>query len=46
MLEDEIGTVKAGKCADLIITDGNPDEDIRVMNRPLLHVIRGGKIIC
>ncbi|MGN0713568.1 MAG: amidohydrolase family protein [Anaerovoracaceae bacterium] len=45
MLEDEIGTVKAGKCADLIITDGNPDEDICVMNRPLLHVIRGGKII-
>lgn len=45
MLDQEIGTVRAGKCADLIVTDGNPDEDIHVMNRLPLHVIRAGKVI-
>ncbi len=45
MMDDEIGTIKVGKAADLVICDGNPDEDIRVMNRPLVHVISGGKII-
>ncbi|MBO5667018.1 MAG: amidohydrolase family protein, partial [Firmicutes bacterium] len=44
-MDDEIGTIKVGKAADLVICDGNPDEDIRVMNKPLLHVISGGKIV-
>lgn len=44
-MDDEIGTIKVGKAADLFLADGNPDEDIRVMNRPPLHVIAGGKVV-
>ena len=44
-LDDITGTVKAGKMADLIVCDGNPDENIRVMNKPLLHVMAEGKIV-
>lgn len=40
---DTLGTVKEGKLADLIVVDGNPDEDIAAMTRPMLHVIRDGK---
>jgi len=44
-MDDEIGTIKVGKAADLFLADGNPDEDIRVMNKPPVHVIAGGKIV-
>lgn len=45
MLDDKIGTIKTGKYADLIVTDGNPDLDIKVMTKPLQHVIQEGKVI-
>lgn len=41
-LGDEIGTVKEGKLADLVIVDGKPDEDIYVLTNPVDHVIRDG----
>lgn len=44
-LDDITGTVKVGKMADLIVCDGNPDENIRVMNKPLLHVMAEGKLV-
>lgn len=44
-LDDITGTIKTGKAADIIICDGNPDENIRVMNKPLLHVLAEGKLI-
>jgi imidazolonepropionase-like amidohydrolase len=37
-----VGSIKEGKLADLIIVDGNPDEDVAVMQRPVDHVIRNG----
>ncbi|MBV7276189.1 amidohydrolase family protein [Clostridium sp. PL3] len=40
---EELGTIKVGKIADLIIVDGNPDEDIKVMCKQPLHVIRDGE---
>jgi len=42
-LGNMLGTVKAGKLADLIVVDGNPDEDIYVMAKPMTHVFRDGK---
>ena len=42
---DQLGTVKEGKLADLILVDGNPDEDIYVMTKPIIHVIKGGEVL-
>ncbi len=42
---ESLGTVKEGKIADLIITDGNPDEDIYVMCKPMVKVIRNGEVL-
>lgn len=44
-LNDQIGTVKVGKLADLIIVDGNPDKDYRAMTKPMIHVIRNGEVM-
>ena len=43
--ENELGTIKEGKIADLIVVDGNPDEDIYVMTKPMLHIIKDGCMI-
>lgn len=37
------GTIKVGKYADLAVVDGNPDENIEVMNNPVYAVFKGGK---
>lgn len=37
------GEVREGLTADLILIDGNPDEDISVMEKKPLMVIQGGK---
>ena len=46
-LQDEIGTLEAGKQADLIIVDGDPLADIAVLrNREkILEVYKGGKAV-
>lgn len=41
-LEERIGTVKEGKDADLILVDGDPLADIRVMTKLPAHVFRAG----
>lgn len=40
---DHLGTVEAGKYADLIAVPANPLEDIRHLRRPRL-VLRGGAV--
>lgn len=42
---DTLGTIKEGKIADLALVDGNPDEDIYVMTKPAVHVIRDGELL-
>ena len=42
-LQNELGTLEAGKRADLIIVDGDPLSDIAALGRPLL-VMRDGRI--
>lgn len=45
-LEKEIGTIEEGKLADLIIVDGNPLKDIKILQdkKKILMVIKNGKI--
>lgn len=44
-LADRIGTLEAGKLADLLVVDGNPLEDIRILQdrRRLALVMQGGR---
>ena len=46
-LQDEIGTLEAGKQADLIIVDGDPLADISVLRdrEKILAVYKGGKAV-
>jgi imidazolonepropionase-like amidohydrolase len=43
-MSDKIGTVQPGKFADLIVVDGNPLEDITILEdrRRITHVMKGG----
>jgi len=42
-LGDQLGTIEAGKLADLVVIRGNPLEDI-TNTRNVRHVIRGGEL--
>ncbi len=44
-LADEIGTLKVGKRADLVVVSGNPLDDITTL-RQMRLVMRGGEVIC
>ena len=47
-MEGEIGTLAVGAHADLLVVDGDPLDDIRVLTRPeqhLRHVIKAGAVI-
>jgi len=46
-LEDEIGTIEPGKCADLVVVDGNPLDDLDVLaadENPVV-VLKGGAVV-
>ncbi len=44
---DELGTVTAGKLADLLVVDGDPVADVNVLRDPaaLLAVVQGGRLV-
>ena len=44
-MDDRIGTIKAGKDADVILVKGDPSRDIRIMDQKPLHVIKGGRLV-
>ena len=46
-LQDEIGTLEAGKQADLIVVDGDPLADISVLRdrKKILAVYKGGRAV-
>lgn len=41
-VDDKLGTIKVGKLADVIVIDGNPDEDVYVMAKQPVHVFLEG----
>jgi len=41
---DQVGSVEPGKLADLIVVDGNPLEDISVLQHKVQLVMKGGTI--
>ena len=43
-LADQLGTLEAGKAADLLILDADPLEDVANL-RQIRHVIKDGRII-
>jgi imidazolonepropionase-like amidohydrolase len=46
-MADEIGTVEAGKYADLVVVDGDPLADIKILQdlTRIKKVIKGGQIV-
>jgi imidazolonepropionase-like amidohydrolase len=44
-LEDEIGTIEAGKKADLLVVEGNPLQNIQLLRNPSMVMIAGKEII-
>lgn len=43
-LGEELGTLEAGKCADLIVVDGRPDEDLGALERVTMTFIDGRRM--
>jgi imidazolonepropionase-like amidohydrolase len=43
-VEGKLGTIEAGKIADIIAVSGNPAEDIKVM-KDVTFVMKDGKIV-
>jgi imidazolonepropionase-like amidohydrolase len=41
---DTVGTLEAGKAADLLVVDGNPAEDIRVVQSGVRMVVQSGVV--
>ena len=43
----ELGTIEAGKLADLLVIDGDPTADITLLQQPdkLLAIIKGGVLV-
>ena len=40
-----LGTVSEGKLADIIVVDGDPLQDIAVLERHVVHVVKNGSVV-
>ena len=47
LMPDAVGTVEPGKLADLLIIDGDPSQDIAILQREenLLGILKGGAFV-
>jgi len=45
-LESEIGTIEAGKKADLLVIKGDPLRDIRILRNPYSVMVAGKQVVC
>lgn len=43
MIDDKVGTIEAGKTADLVFVDGNPLNDIRCVTDSIICIYKNGK---
>ena len=41
---DRVGSLRAGRFADLVAVDGDPLADVRVLERPVV-VAKGGRVV-
>jgi len=43
----DLGTLEAGKIADMVIVDGDPSADIHILSKPerILAVFKGGALV-
>ena len=46
-LESQIGTIEVGKLADLVVVEGNPMEDVKMLlSEESVHlVMQGGRLV-
>lgn len=44
-LDDKLGTLQAGKAADLIVVDGNPVEDLKALERVEMTFVAGKRLV-
>jgi imidazolonepropionase-like amidohydrolase len=44
-LDDKLGTLQAGKAADLIVVDGNPAEDLGALGRVEMTFVAGKRLV-
>lgn len=44
-LDGEVGSLEPGKLADLVVVDGDPSSDIRLMKSGVVGVVQGGRVI-
>jgi len=46
-MERDIGTVEKGKLADLVVADGDPLADVKLLQNPerIALVLKGGEIV-
>ena len=44
-MDDRKGTIRVGKNSELVVVEGNPDEDIYVMKKKPRYVFFRGEII-
>jgi imidazolonepropionase-like amidohydrolase len=46
-MEDEIGTIEEGKLADLLVVEGDPLEDIAILQKPdnIRLIMKGGRMV-
>jgi imidazolonepropionase-like amidohydrolase len=43
--DDTLGKIVPGYIADMVVVSGNPIEDISVLEKGILCVVKGGKIV-
>ena len=43
-VEQDLGTVTEGKFADMVIVDGDPLQDITLLQHKIVLVIKGGEV--
>ena len=43
-VDDRLGTIAVGKLADIIVVDGNPLDDISLLQYRVSRVIKGGVV--
>ena len=43
-VEKDLGTVTEGKFADMVIVDGDPLQDITLLQHKIVVIIKGGEV--